>query len=352
MKSHRVNAKRSQLLLPAILVAAILTSLFVAGCTGDTDKSVNEGLPDGLYAKIETTRGEILALLDFEKAPMTVANFVGLSEGSIPFKNKDSKFFYDGLSFHRVIKDRMILSGCPAGNGTGGPGYVLPDEINPSLTHSSPGILSMASAGPNTNGSQFLVTLVALPELDGKNTVFGHVISGMDVLASIAEGDILKKITIIRRGPKAQNYIINPDMLNNLVRATVQKSRGQQSTDIVLDIAKRWPDLATTQSGLRYKILREGRGTEKPRMGTPVTVHYKGMLMDNTVFDSSYDRGEPATFSVGQLIKGWNEALMDMRRNEKRLLVIPPELGYGSAGAGKEIPPNAWLVFEVELVSF
>ena len=117
------------------------------------------------------------------------------------------------------------------------------------------------------------------------------------------------------------------------------------------DIEKRWPDLEKTASGLRYKVLKTGTGT-KPTKGTLVTVHYKGELLNGTVFDSSYERNSPAQFTIGQVIPGWNEALLDMKKGEKRLLVIPPELGYGKRGAGGVIPPNAYLVFEVELIDF
>ena len=156
-------------------------------------------LKDGLYAQFNTDKGEILCMLEYEKTPLTVTNFVALAEGTKELgggAGKQGSRFYDGLTFHRVIADFMVQGGCPLGTGTGGPGYTFPDEIDPSLSHDRPGILSMANAGPNTNGSQFFITHVACPHLDGKHSVFGKVIEGQDVVDSIAQGDKMDKVTV------------------------------------------------------------------------------------------------------------------------------------------------------------
>jgi len=137
-------------------------------------------------ATFDTDKGTIRIELFDDKTPKTVANFEKLV----------AKKFYDGLVFHRVIPDFMVQGGCPDGRGTGGPGYKFEDEFHPSLKHDGPGVLSMANAGPNTNGSQFFITHVATPWLDGKHSVFGKVIEGQDVVDAIKQGDTMKTVTI------------------------------------------------------------------------------------------------------------------------------------------------------------
>ena len=160
---------------------------------------------DGLYAEFDTTRGRILVRLEFEKAPLTVTSFVGLAEGTKNYSKDRSAPkpgngvpFYDGLTFHRVIRDFIIQGGDPTGTGAGGPGYRFRDEIDPTLRHDRPGMLSMANAGPSTNGSQFFITHVETPWLDGKHTVFGKVAGAADqaVVNAIRGGDRMTKVTI------------------------------------------------------------------------------------------------------------------------------------------------------------
>jgi peptidylprolyl isomerase len=310
-------------------------------------------LKDGLYAKIITDRGDILLSLYYKKTPLTVINFVGLAEGTKSLGGADRPTgtpFYDGLKFHRVINDFMIQGGCPLGTGTGGPGYTFPDEFDPSLKHDRPGTLSMANAGPDTNGSQFFITHVPTPHLDGRHTVFGRVVQGQDVVDSIEKGDGIKKIEIIRVGKEAGEFKTDDAAFK---AALADLTRGEKEKIDKL-INKRWPDTTRTASGLRYVVKKEGSG-DTPAKGATVTAHYTGRLLENNrKFDSSYDRGTPFEFQVGmgQVISGWDEAFLAMRKGEKRTIILPPQLAYGSRGAGRAIPPGAWLVFDVELVDF
>jgi FKBP-type peptidyl-prolyl cis-trans isomerase len=318
-------------------------------------------LPDGLYAKIETASGDIWLFLEYKKTPVTVANFVGLAEGTINFSNRDAERFYDGLTFHRVVADFVIQGGCPLGTGSGGPGYRFPDEIHPDLKHDREGILSMANSGPDTNGSQFFITHKDTPWLDGKHSVFGHVVEGMDVVKSIKEKDKMKRVVIYRIGTDAKGFLVDQKTFDRLVTELKQKNeqarkekelrRKEEREAVLKEIKKTYPDAVTSESGLMYSILKKGKG-DSPASGMRVKVHYTGKLLDGTVFDSSVQRGEPAVFKIGQLIQGWNEALLSMKKEEKRILIIPPELGYGERGVPGAIPPNAFLVFEMELLDF
>ncbi len=311
-------------------------------------------MKNGLYAKFDTEKGSIVLELFYKKTPITVSNFVGLVEGSL---NLDSPGdgFYDGLNFHRVINDFMIQGGCPLGTGTGGPGYKFEDEFVEELKHDKPGILSMANSGPNTNGSQFFITHVETPWLDGKHTVFGQVVEGMDVVNSIEQGDRIDSIEIIREGDDAKSFVVTKDDFFNLLKEKAAKEKEklkEKRKETLKQINKKYPNAKETEDGLLYIIEKEGEGDASPKFGNDVTVHYTGSLLDGTVFDSSYKRNQPATFKIGQVIEGWNKALVEMKKGEKRTLIIPPELGYGEQGYPGVIPPSSYLVFEVELLSF
>ena len=311
-------------------------------------------LKDGLYAKINTSKGDILLFLEYKKVPMTVCNFVGLAEGSLNMDDLGTPF-YDGLMFHRVIKDFMIQGGCPKGDGTGGPGYRFPDEFDSSLRHTGPGILSMANAGPNTNGSQFFITHVATPWLDGKHSVFGHVVEGQDVVNNIETGDKINSVEIIRVGKDAEAFDTSGAAFDKYVMDAEKRAQEKLEAErkaILDEIRNRYPNATKTKSGLMYVIDQEGSGDKSPKYGENVTVHYTGSLLNGKIFDSSIARGEPATFRIGQVIEGWNEALQTMKKGERRTLIIPPDLGYGEYGYPGVIPPNAYLIFSVELLSF
>ncbi len=315
-------------------------------------------LPPGLYARLDTDKGVIVCQLFFDKTPMTVANFVGLAEGKLDTAAKKGQPFYDGLTFHRVIKGFMIQGGDPDGNGTGGPGYRFDDETRPDLKHDSPGILSMANAGirdgKGTNGSQFFITHVPTPHLDGKHTVFGKVVQGQDVVDAIKQGDHIRHLTIIRVGPAAEAFQVDQAMFDRLKGEhagggqAAAKEEAVDEKDYGKVIRRYEKEAKTSMSGLKYVVVKKGEGA-KPRPGQEIQAEYTGRFMDGRVFDSSVGRG-PFRFKVGkkQVIDGWDEALSDMKVGEKRALIVPPKLGYGERGAGGVIPPNATLFFEVE----
>ncbi|MCA1950787.1 MAG: peptidylprolyl isomerase [Treponema sp.] len=318
-------------------------------CAGPSDAS----LGDGLFARISTDKGDIIVRLEYKKTPLTVCNFTGLAEGKL--NAAGGKPFYNGLTFHRVINDFMIQGGDPLGNGTGGPGYKFPDEIVDDLKHDSPGVLSMANAGPGTNGSQFFITHKATPWLDGKHSVFGRVVEGQDVVNAIQQGDKIKSITIIRNGNDAKAFKNDQatfdSLLKNAASAAAERVAAKRQNDLAL-IATKYPGALTTPNGIRYVILKEGTGT-KVQAGNTVSVNYKGMFLNGEVFDASDFHGGPFQFQAGtgRVIPGWDQIVMDMKKGEKRIVVLPPELAYGERGAGGVIPPNAFLVFEMELVS-
>ena len=309
---------------------------------------------DGLYAVIDTKKGDIVIKLEYKKVPMTVANFVGLVEGELNMDDPGENF-YEGLNFHRVIDNFMIQGGCPKGDGTGGPGYSFPDEFDPSLRHDGPGVLSMANAGPGTNGSQFFITHVKTPWLNDKHSVFGRVVEGQDVVNSIRQGDKINTIRIERIGEDAQKFVVTKQIFSDLVENAAKQAMERRKAEIEKvekEIANRWPNTVKTKSGLQYVVLKKGDGKKCPKYGQTVTVHYTGTLLDGRMFDSSVHRGQPASFKIGQVIEGWNEALQTMSKGEKRTLIIPPELGYGVHGYPGIIPPDSYLIFDVELLDF
>ena len=305
---------------------------------------------NGIYAKFTTSKGDVLVNLEFEKTPGTVGNFVALAEGNLENSLKPQGTpYYDGLKFHRVIPDFMIQGGCPQGTGTGNPGYKFDDEFHPDLKHDTPGKLAMANSGPATNGSQFYITHVPTPWLDNKHTVFGSVIEGQDVVDAIAQGDEMK-LEILRIGDLAESF--NAVEAFRSFEGSREKREAEEKTkqkEVLDSIAAGYDE---TESGLRYQILQKGDG-KKATKGAGVSVHYKGQLLDGTVFDSSYKRKEPIDFNVGlgQVIAGWDEGIQLLQVGDKARFVIPSNLAYGSAGAGGVIPPNATLIFDVELMA-
>jgi peptidyl-prolyl cis-trans isomerase A (cyclophilin A) len=307
-------------------------------------------MENGIYAKFNTTKGAVLVKLEHELTPGTVGNFVALAEGNMENKVKpQGTKFYDGLKFHRVIPDFMVQGGCPQGTGTGDPGYKFDDEFHPRLKHDRPGILAMANSGPGTNGSQFYITHVPTSWLDGKHTVFGSVVEGQDVVDAIAQSDVLDTLEIVRVGDEAKNW--------NAIEAfiTFKGARNKRDAALKADAEAAMEKLAAgfekTESGLRYQFIQKGEG-KQAQTGKTVSVHYEGSLESGKVFDSSYPRKKPIEFKLGQgqVIEGWDEGIQLLRVGDKVRFVIPSDLGYGSRGAGGAIPPNATLIFDVELM--
>ncbi len=335
------------------VVAIILTNSKSDEGENGMSKEIMEGLAeDGLYAAIDTDKGRILLNLHYEQTPLTVCNFVSLAEGTMDAAK--GKPYYDGLNFHRVIADFMIQGGCPLGTGTGDPGYKFPDEIVDELRHECPGVLSMANSGPNTNGSQFFITHVATPWLDGKHTVFGKVVSGQDVVDAIAQGDKIKKITIVRKGENAKAFKTGQEAFNSYLLAAkekAEKANAEFEAKMEALIKEKYASAKKDDDGVYFFVTEEGKG-DAVKKGQTLTMKYKGSLLSNgMVFDDS-DMHKPLEFkaAAGMLIPGFDSQAAKMRVGEKRTIIIPPHLAYGAQGAGGVIPPNAYLVFELELL--
>lgn len=349
-----MNAKK-------ILMAAVFgLSILMNGACSSKGKAMSEIKgKDGLFAIIDTSKGEIAVELYYKDAPLTVCNFVGLAEGSLDAA--DGKPFYNGLKFHRVIKDFMIQGGDPRGNGTGGPGYKFADEEVPYKFDKS-GYLAMANAGANTNGSQFFITHVETPWLNGKHTIFGHVVTDDDqsVVNAVAQGDEIKSITIVRQGSDAESFKATQNDWNEFNKVAVEKANAAKEAKYAAKIAeveKNFPGFEKTVDGIYYKTTKAGSGA-KCGKGKNATVDYKGYLVDGTVFDGSsgmVQGGHEAlsfTTGAGQMIPGFDAMVQDMTRGEVRTFVLPPELAYGERGYPGVIPESAYIAFDVKLNKF
>ncbi len=317
---------------------------------------------EGIFAELETVKGKILIKLEYQKTPVTVANFIALAEGTntqVADKYKGRKFF-DGLKFHRVIKDFMIQGGDPDGNGQGGPGYAFKDEFTDAKFDRA-GILAMANSGPKTNGSQFFITHVPTQHLNGKHTIFGYVVTGQEVVNAIAQDDVIIKLTITRKGADATKFDAvkvfadyfagkaDEDKKDAEEKITKMKKSVDDNFLAYPKVAAEFANATTTASGLKYIVLQEGTGA-MPVLTSNVKVHYTGTLLDGKVFDSSVQRGQPIDFGLNQVIKGWGEGVQLMKEGAKYKFYIPYYLAYGEQGYPGAIPPKSDLIFEVELI--
>ncbi len=365
-------------------------SLLLLALITITISSCNEKYPnlqEGIYAEIITNKGTAVAKLYHDLTPMTVANFVSLAEGTNTMVDSTykGKKFYNGIIFHRVIKDFMIQTGDPMGTGAGDPGYKFPDEIVDSLTHKAKGILSMANSGPNTNGSQFFITLKPTPWLNGKHTVFGEVVIGQDVVDSIGvaktkpgdkpESEIkMLEVNIIRKGSDAKSFDTNTaftEKLKALEEEKAEKERVQKEKAEAM--AAKFNELKANaekfESGLEMVFVTKGDGPQ-PKATDIINVNYAGFFADGKIFDTNiaekakelgiYDERRaahpkgyapiPMPYSPdAQMIPGFKEGAQKMKVGDKAILFIPSHLAYGERGAGP-IPPNSDLIFELDVI--
>lgn len=356
-----------------ILSALLISSVALAA------KPKKPKMEPGIYVEFTTSKGVILCVLEYQKTPMTVANFVGLAEGNLHIMDSlhYTKSFYNGLKFHRVIKDFMIQGGDPDGTGGGGPKHRFFDEIHPDLKHIGPGILSMANAGPATNGSQFFITHKETPWLDGKHSVFGHVISGQDVVNAIEQGDVMTTVKIIRVGKEAKKWNASTAFMdtykklksvedekvkkqaeeqaiqNERIKKISGMSEEEYKTYMFNEVKAKYPNAQLSPSGLVYIIEKEGEGP-KATEGMKMSVHYRGTFRhDGKQFDASYDRGQPMDFSykVNRMIPGFEEGLGMLGKGGKAKLIIPYFQAYGKNGRPGAIPPYSDLVFDIEIMN-
>ena len=321
-------------------------SLVLVSCNGNA-------LADGLYAEIQTSRGLIVVELFPDKAPLTVANFVGLAEGTLGFAEPAGRF-YDGLTFHRVIGDFMIQGGDPLGNGTGGPGYKFVDETFNGLSFDKPGVLAMANSGPDSNGSQFFITHVPTPHLDGRHTIFGQVSLGQDVVDMVEADDKMESVKIIRKGKKARKYQVDNAFFEKVQSEAVENQARAMEAKREANInfvREKWPE-AVLQDGIYVIVKNEGVG-DASRGGEQARLHYSISLINGTKIENSRDREGPIeiTLGAGEVFEAWDKAMVGMRREEHRTLIIPPEMAFGDQALGP-IPPNSWLLLDVEILDF
>ncbi|MBN2247030.1 MAG: peptidylprolyl isomerase [Candidatus Aminicenantes bacterium] len=328
--------------------------------------------PEGMYAEIDTTKGLIVIKLEFDKTPLTVTNFCGLAEGTI----ENSVFplgtsFYEGSKFHRVVPGHVIQAGAPNTEKETGCGYTIPNEIHPALSHSQPGMVGMANSGPHTNGSQFYITLGDRSYLDGDYPLFGRVFSGMEIVKNIQIGDEIISINIIRMGKKAKKFKCDHKTFTALLQTAKEKQIQDEQEKIFKEnetIQNSWPEAISTNSGLKYVILEEGEG-DTPQEGDLIQVLYSGNTLEGKKFISTAEDGKPDygteprvfTFELGRssLNPGFDEAITNMKKGEKRILILLAALAYGIQGyyapekQGEKrffLSPNSTLVYEITLI--
>jgi len=325
--------------------------------------------PDGLYADLHTNKGLIVVSLEFERAPLTVASFVGLAEGAIANAAlPPSAPFFDGSRWHRVVPGHVIQAGMALAGATA-PGYQFSNEIVPGLSHRKAGMLGMANAGPHTNTSQFYITLGDRSYLDGNYTLFGEVVRGLEIVHAIVQGDWIDHVRIRRVGDKANAFKSDSAAFTTLraaAEARVQETARLKAQKDAAAAAARWPKAKPTASGARAEILRTGRGAPAAE-GESLTVRYVGVLPDGRRIASSSEDGRPVPGAAAQAFRhvrgvsrinaALDEALATMKPGEKRRVITLGESGYTGSGyyspakpgeARFVIAPGTMIVYEVE----
>lgn len=358
----------------------LLLALFALTLSSCKTKYPN--LEKGLYAEFVTNKGIFVAKFYNDATPLTVSNFIELAEGTHPLVDSiyQGKPYYNGLTFHRVIKDFMIQGGDPKGDGTGNPGYAFPDEIVDTLTHKGKGILSMANSGPATNGSQFFITLKETPWLDGKHTVFGEIVLGQEVVDSIGSvittkpddkpetPIIIEQVNIINKGVTAPSFTAEMDKIEK-VKKEKEERIAKVSEATKAELERMMGEAQEYPSGLKIYWNHKGKAM-KPAEGSQIQMNYVGYFMDGKLFDTSileiaekYETVDAQRLAKGQygpmpsvyskearLIPGFKEGMLEMSFGDKATLFVPSHLAYGEQGAGSIIPPNTDLVFELEIM--
>ena len=345
-----------------VLLSYCFILIILVGCTKE----------EGVYAEINTSKGKIIAFLEYEKVPLSVANFVGLAEGTIENASYPMGTpYYNGSVIHRVEEGHVIQGGSPKGEHNNGTGYRFPNEIHPDLSHDKAGMLNFANGGPHTNSDQWCITLGDRSYLDGDYIVFGHVTEGMDVLFSIEKGDVFESIKIIRKGQKAKAFQPNTEMFEKLIEIqweNVNKLEQEKKDREIAIIQERWPDAVISSAGYRFNVIKEGQG-EKVKKGDNLKVQYRGELFNGLKFVSSSGNGNPSfgekaqvfQYKVGEssIVSAIDDVIQNMKVGEIRVLIVPSDLGYGRSGFYEKniqgskrfvISPNTSIVYELELV--
>jgi cyclophilin family peptidyl-prolyl cis-trans isomerase len=334
-------------------------------------------LDPGLYAEVLTAKGRIVISLAFDRVPMTVANFVGLAEGTI----RNQAFpqgtpYYDGATFHRVAPGHVVQAGGdPASDVASTPGYSIPNEIHPDLSNGREGMVGMVNSGPHTGKAEFYITLCDRSYLDGDYAVFGEVVEGLDVVRTLERGDVIESLRIIRVGTEVLAFRPTTESFRQMRRQVRDRVRAAEEAQLQEDLAfleQSWPHAIVMENGVRYVVLREGSGPAL-EVGDTVMVRYTGRTVRGLSFASAEGTGGPDYFWPGQstggvfpfevggrlLNPGFDHTVAEMTRGEKRLIIVPANVGYDPVGFyGRERPgeprfvirPKSILIYEVEVL--